>query len=475
MLDEKPLLFRSGFLRFREFVGQFPRSGAVFCLSARRARIKTRRPVKSEVRITLRDDEMQVDTPFRRKRALVSILGTTQMHLRSPWVIALWSAIFPGVGHLLLSKYICGFILFIWEVYVNVHARLNLAIFYSFIGRADVAKEVLDKRWLLLYIPVYIFTIWDSYKKTVDMNGHFELSRLEDAPVRPFIINPLGFNYLDKSSPLVNIIWSALAPGTGQLSIQRVMVAFFLVPWWIAVAALSGLFPAIHYTALFQFDKAAEALDKQWFLNCTSLFFYPLYDAYVNTVETNKLYEWELAKYLKREYQDQSFRMPARGAGDHNGDMYIVSNFDYSINVEKAVAELRMKGIAKESILAVPLDRRNEKGKVFDTLHDSDGSSSLDVAFILAALFSLFGAIYGFLLSLGPIIWALIGTGTGFGLGVVIRLITLKRQKKKPRPEAAGVVLIVSCGGAQQELVSGILWDNGAKGAGILTPARPPN
>lgn len=52
----------------------------------------------------------------RRYTAHVSIFGTTQIHLRNPSIIAWWSAAFPGCGHLLLSKYLRGFVLFIWEV-----------------------------------------------------------------------------------------------------------------------------------------------------------------------------------------------------------------------------------------------------------------------------------------------------------------------------------------------------------------------
>jgi hypothetical protein len=49
----------------------------------------------------------------RRSVAYLSILGTTQMHLRNPFVIACWSVAFPGMGHLLLSKYLRGFLFLI--------------------------------------------------------------------------------------------------------------------------------------------------------------------------------------------------------------------------------------------------------------------------------------------------------------------------------------------------------------------------
>jgi len=81
----------------------------------------------------------------RRRRAYVSILNTTKLHLRNPFIIALWSAIFPGMGHLLLSKHITGLILFVWEIAVNLLSNLNLAIFYTFTGRFEMAGQVLNK------------------------------------------------------------------------------------------------------------------------------------------------------------------------------------------------------------------------------------------------------------------------------------------------------------------------------------------
>ena len=124
-------------------------------------------------------------------------------------------------------------------------------------------------------------------RTAVDFNNQFEVASREDAEVKPFTVSLLGFNYLDKSSPWLASVWSMLSPGVGQLSIQRIMVAFFIIPWWIAVVYYSKLLPAIHFTALFQFDIVKEVANKQWILNVPSFLFFPIYDAYVNTVESN--------------------------------------------------------------------------------------------------------------------------------------------------------------------------------------------
>ncbi|MDY0394478.1 hypothetical protein RWE15_08495 [Virgibacillus halophilus] len=173
---------------------------------------------------------MQNDTNTdraRRYKAYVSPLGTTQIHLRNPNIIAWWSAAFPGFGHLLLSKYLRGFILFIWEIVVNVHSQLNLSMVYTFEGRFEQATSVLEPRWVLLYIPVYIYAIWDSYRTSVDMNKEYLLADRENANFINFQVTSMEINYLDKREPWIAVMWSFFMPGTGQLYIHRILTAFF--------------------------------------------------------------------------------------------------------------------------------------------------------------------------------------------------------------------------------------------------------
>ncbi len=412
----------------------------------------------------------QQNPRIRRPRAYVSILGTTQMHLRDPVIIGLWSAIFPGMGHLLLSKYISGMILFTWEVLINLMSHMNLSIFYTFTGQFELAKNVLDKQWLLLYVPTYLFAIWDSHRSAVDLNMQYVLAAREDAPLKPFTMNALGINQLDRISPFVAAVWSMISPGVGQLLLHRIVVAFFLLGWWIVVAIESKMLPAIHHTLIGQFDLAKEIANKQWILNIPSIFFFALYDAYTNAVESNNLFNWEQAKFLRSEYQSKNFKMPFHIREESERGMYIVSNFEHTIHLEAAVSTLQKQNIPKDSILAVPLDRQNDDRMLFDRMHASDKLSLIDLPVILAALFSLFGLIYGFLLYWGPVLWALIGTGLGFAVGLVIKLFMVKRnQKSKKTYKSTEVVLLVECRDIQSDMVQDILWRHGALGVSKLT------
>jgi len=384
-------------------------------------------------------------------------------------IIALWSAIFPGFGHMLLSKFFCGMIFFIWEVFINLKSHMNVSIYYTFIGNFEMAKVVLDKEWLMLYIPTYLFAIWDSYRTAEDINQQFLLASHEDAPVPPLALHTLGLNHLDKGSPWVSAVWSLLSPGVGQLITRRILVAFFLIGWWIVVVYQSKLLPGIHLTALGQFEQAKEILDKQWVLNVPSIFLFGVYDAYVHSVEGNKLFKWEQARFLRHEFQSGAFQMPFLKGQEDDGGMYVVASFEHSIHLEAAVVTLEKQGIPKSEILAVPMDKRDESMLIFDRLRASDRHSMMDYPIIISATCSLFGLIYGFLLTWGPVLWALIGTGVGFGIGILIKLLAIRRRKEKIRIQATEVVLLINCKNSRQDTVKDILWRHGALGVSQLT------
>jgi TM2 domain-containing membrane protein YozV len=249
------------------------------------------------------------DNTARRYKAHVSILGTTQLHLRSPYIIAWWSAAFPGFGHLILSKYLRGYALFLWEVVVNIKAHVNLSMIYSFQGNISMAKEVLDTRWLLMYIPVYLFGIWDSYRTTVDMNRVYLLAENEKHRYNTYSIGALEINYLDKRNPLLSIIWSMFIPGLGQLYIHRILTAFFVIFGSVVFFYFSHALEAISLLFLGKVSEATSVLKPEWLLFFPSHYGFAIYDSYINTVENNKLFEEELKTYLQENYQSECFKI----------------------------------------------------------------------------------------------------------------------------------------------------------------------
>lgn len=247
---------------------------------------------------------------LRHPLGAVSSTVINHLHLRNPWVTAFWSVTFPGVGHIIMCCYVKGFLLIIWEIFVNVQSNLNLAILYSFTGDYEKAKQVADTRWLLLYCAVYIYAIWDSYRKTVDMNKLAILAQREGAPMVPVKISPLEINFLDKRNPWMAATWSMLSPGLGHLYTYLLPAGFFVLTWWIIIAYQSHLLEAIQYSFCGDFAQAIVILNPEWVMFIPSLYGFSIFDAYINTVEYNKLFKREQAAFLKENYQHPDVEMP---------------------------------------------------------------------------------------------------------------------------------------------------------------------
>lgn len=147
--------------------------------------------------------------------------------------------------------------------------------------------------------------------------------------------------------------------------------------------------------------------------------------------------------------------------------MQLFSTFENHAYLEIAITTLEKIGIKQEDIYAVPLDNRQESGKLFDTMHRSDGISLIDIAMPLATAFSVITASIGFELKWGPIYWGLIGAISGFILGIVIRLLFVlksKNKQQKLKGKHSEVILIIECEEAKGEMVEKILWEHLAIG-----------
>lgn len=254
-------------------------------------------------------EKKQPDSIRNKRRPIgnVNAVTTNFIHLRNPWVTALWSAMFPGFGYIIMGSYIKGFLLIAWEFLINTQAHINNAIMYTFLGQFDLARDVLQVRWTLLYLAVWAFSVWGSYSLTVDLNKLAILGTREDSTMVPVNIGPLDINFLDKRQPWVAVALSLLSPGLGHLYTHRIPTSFFLLSLTIGTVYLSHILEAIQYTAVGAFGQATAILDPQWFLFIPSLYGFAIYDSYVNTVEYNKLFAQEQARFLRDNYQNPKF------------------------------------------------------------------------------------------------------------------------------------------------------------------------
>jgi hypothetical protein len=387
-------------------------------------------------------------------------ISTNFIHLRNPFVIAWWSATFPGFAHISLGSYIAGFLLFTWEMIVNFNSNLNLAILYSFTGRFEMAKEILNSRWLLLYAPVFIYCIWNGYQLAVDLNKLTILAKRNESKIDPERITFFEVNALDRRIPWVSVAWTFLTPGLGHLYTHRTPTAFFLLIWWIAVCYFSHILQSIQFTVLGLFEEAKAVLDPQWLIYMPSILGFALYDVYVNTVEYNRLFEQEQARMLENEYQDLDFKMPVCGGGR----MHVIASFEHSLHLELAVTDLEQKGIEQSKICAIPLNTMRKERQLFDNIHRSDGESMFDVPTILGTVFMVFGVLWGFMWKWGPIIWGLFGLFIGFAVGFAWKYFLYIRNKGNIiKAKVTEVVVIVDC---KLDEVETVLFNHLAIGIG---------
>lgn len=246
----------------------------------------------------------------RRPKAAISTYSINIFHQRHPLVVAWWSCVYPGFGHIRLVSSGKGLFLFVGELLINTQAHINMAIIYSFTGSFALAKEVLDTHLLLLYCGLLIFGVWDSYRSTVEINKFSVLGDHENAPILPVVITAGGLNAWEKRNPWVAALWSAVVPGAGHLYCMTLIPAVFLLVGGFGIVYLAHLLPAIHYTFLGQFTQAKAVLNWQWLLNVPSFYCFSMYDAYCKCVEINKLFDQEQAQFLRRNYQNARFLMP---------------------------------------------------------------------------------------------------------------------------------------------------------------------
>ena len=151
--------------------------------------------------------------------------------------------------------------------------------------------------------------------------------------------------------------------------------------------------------------------------------------------------------------------------------MDVIASFKYSTEVELVVQKLEEKGIEKSNIIAIPLDEKMEENtNLFDSMYHADGVSLLDLGLIFGCIFMLLGAIYGFVLTWGPVIWGLIGLIVGTSCGVLIKIWYIKRKSKQKLRKGGNtdVFLTIRCSEKQSEMVKKILFNHYALGVGII-------
>ena len=224
-------------------------------------------------------------------------------------MVAWWSAAFPGFGQYMLNQYIRGTLLTLSEVITNTLAHVNEAIVYSLCGKFQMAKSVMQPRWVYGYLIIFLYTIWDSYRGTVTQNKMCHLAELENERLCGVILHPLEIQYLEQKNPFIAAFYSFLFPGLGQLYNHRFGLAFWAMIWWWIYLTFSHAYESMFYLFTGNFAKSISILHPHWLLFMPSVLFGSVYHAFITTIEHNQLYRREQRQHLEEIYQNSEVRI----------------------------------------------------------------------------------------------------------------------------------------------------------------------
>lgn len=104
----------------------------------------------------------------------VTQLDLNILDKRVPWVAALWSGAFAGMGHLYTHRIITGFILMGWYVAVVLMSKMGDLMIYTIFGPYDHIPQLVNYEWLLFFPSIYLYSMYDAYNHAIVYNQLFK-------------------------------------------------------------------------------------------------------------------------------------------------------------------------------------------------------------------------------------------------------------------------------------------------------------
>lgn len=128
--------------------------------------------------------------------------------------------------------------------------------------------------------------------------------------------------------------------------------------------------------------------------------------------------------------------------------MLVIGLFKQSIELDQALAELEKNMIPREQVLVTFMDKKNN-----ERLHKPH---PFEIGICFGTAGAVIGATCGFALTLGPIIWGLIGVTVGYLFGVGIYFLVNKEKESSRLLHE--VTVIIQCKEEQFIHISNLLW-----------------
>jgi hypothetical protein len=150
--------------------------------------------------------------------------------------------------------------------------------------------------------------------------------------------------------------------------------------------------------------------------------------------------------------------------------MLVFCTFEQSLELESVLARLEGIGIAREDMLAVPMDPVSSEA-VGSIIHVERSATVFDVGMAAATAAAVVGMSVGFVLAWGPIICGLLFAAAGFLAGAVIRMLLNKRSIAKRRDklgDSKEVTVVINCTREKLDAVRKTIEHYGAITVGVV-------
>lgn len=248
---------------------------------------------------------------IRLAKMSLSPWGLNFLHRRNPWAAAWWSVALPGLGHLYCGSYVKGLVLMSWEIAINLQGNLNLSIYHTLLGDTEMAKQVLNMRWTILYPPIYLLSVYDAYRVAVETNKLYDLERLQRSRYFEFhTMTFLGQNMLLRRNPWVAAFWALTLGGAGHFHNMQLLKGLVLMMWHMAIWIESGMSQAVALTLLGRTAEIGQVINYEWLLFWPSIHMFNVWNAWVDCVDQNNLYDEAELHWMRAQVQTTEQKPP---------------------------------------------------------------------------------------------------------------------------------------------------------------------
>jgi TM2 domain-containing membrane protein YozV len=93
---------------------------------------------------------------------------------RNPWLSVIWSLLVPGLGQLYNAETFKALFLLLIGASITIASHALQAIGLSAIGEFQQATAIIDPKWFLNIPSFYVYTVWDAYCGSVELNKLFD-------------------------------------------------------------------------------------------------------------------------------------------------------------------------------------------------------------------------------------------------------------------------------------------------------------